>query len=131
LPTKRLPEIALPTANTSGDANLNDALPSTQVPLDEDGPPLDVILGSEFRTSPEAVSIPPGRVDLEDEREEADTPSGAAPPLNDLVAKIPAEVRETLEELFRARFVKVARIPKGAMIHPPANAKTKTGTIAS
>lgn len=131
MPTKRSPETALPEANTSGDANLNDALPSTQVPLDEEGPPLDVILGSAFRASPEAVSIPPARDDLEHEREEADRPSGAVPLLDDLVARIPADVRERLVELFRARFVKVARIPKHATIQPLSISKTKAGTIAS
>jgi hypothetical protein len=33
------------------------------------------------------------------------------PPLEPLVKRIPAEVRDTLEELFRAKFVTVRRIP--------------------
>lgn len=37
------------------------------------------------------------------------------PALDDLVAKIPAEVRETLEDLFRAKFVTVRRLPKKAL----------------
>jgi hypothetical protein len=37
------------------------------------------------------------------------------PPLAELVAKIPPEVRETLEELFRAKFVTVRRVPKKAL----------------
>ena len=37
------------------------------------------------------------------------------PALNDLVNRIPADVRETLEELFRARFVAVKRVPKRAL----------------
>lgn len=37
------------------------------------------------------------------------------PPLDDLIERIPGNVRETLDELFRARFVKVARVPKKAL----------------
>lgn len=36
----------------------------------------------------------------------------ALPPLEQLVQRIPAEVRETLDDLFRARFVAVKRVPK-------------------
>lgn len=39
----------------------------------------------------------------------------ALPPLDALVQQIPGEVRETLEELFRARFVTVKRFPKKAL----------------
>jgi hypothetical protein len=39
----------------------------------------------------------------------------ALPPLDELVKRIPAEVRDTLEELFRARFVTVKRLPKKAL----------------
>jgi hypothetical protein len=45
--------------------------------------------------------------------EEAD--AGPLPPLDQLVQKIPAELRETLDELFRARFVTVKRVPKNAL----------------
>ena len=44
-----------------------------------------------------------------------DAAAGALPPLNDLVQRIPAEVREALEELFRAKFVAVKRVPKKAL----------------
>jgi hypothetical protein len=39
--------------------------------------------------------------------------AGAAPdlpPLDELVARIPAEVREALDDLFRAKFVRVRRV---------------------
>ncbi len=39
----------------------------------------------------------------------------ALPALNELVQRIPAEVREVLEDLFRARFVSVKRVPKKAL----------------
>lgn len=37
------------------------------------------------------------------------------PKLDDLINRIPADVRETLEDLFRVKFVKVARAPKKAL----------------
>lgn len=39
----------------------------------------------------------------------------ALPPLEQLVERIPVEVREALEDLFRARFVSVKRVPKKAL----------------
>lgn len=44
-----------------------------------------------------------------------ETDAKALPPLHELVNRIPAEVRETLEDLFRARFVTVKRVPKRAL----------------
>lgn len=46
------------------------------------------------------------------EVEEADP--RALPQLDVLVNRIPTEVRDVLEELFRAKFVKVQRVPKRA-----------------
>lgn len=37
------------------------------------------------------------------------------PPLEDLVERIPAETRALLDELFRAKFVTVKRVPKSAL----------------
>jgi len=39
-------------------------------------------------------------------------PAGPAPELDELVARLPPAVRETLDELFRARFVRVTRLPR-------------------
>ena len=39
----------------------------------------------------------------------------ALPPLDELVKRIPEDVRETLDELFRARFVRVQRVPARAL----------------
>ena len=39
------------------------------------------------------------------------------PPLDELVARIPAPTRELLDELFRARFLTVRRIPVSALKH--------------
>lgn len=41
--------------------------------------------------------------------------SKALPPLDELVKRIPPEVRETLEDLFRAKFVTVRRVPAKAL----------------
>ena len=40
---------------------------------------------------------------------------GDLPPMEDLVKRIPAPARELMEELFRARFVTVKRLPKAAL----------------
>ena len=37
------------------------------------------------------------------------------PALSDLVARVPAEVRDVLEDLFRAKFVAVKRVPKKSL----------------
>ncbi len=37
------------------------------------------------------------------------------PPLNELVQRLSPAVRETLDDLFRARFVRVARVPQKAL----------------
>ena len=44
-----------------------------------------------------------------------DGAAGVLPPLNELVQRIPAEVREALEDLFRAKFVAVRRVPEKAL----------------
>ena len=44
-----------------------------------------------------------------------DSEAKPLPPLDELVQRIPAEVRDTLEDLFRARFVSVKRVPKRAL----------------
>lgn len=42
-------------------------------------------------------------------------PKGPLPPLESLVQRIPADVRETLEDLFRAKFVTVRHVPAKAL----------------
>lgn len=37
------------------------------------------------------------------------------PPLDDLVGRIPAATRQQMDELFRARFITVKRVPKSAL----------------
>lgn len=47
--------------------------------------------------------------------EAAEEPKADLPPMEDLVNRIPAPARELMEELFRARFVTVKRMPKSAL----------------
>jgi hypothetical protein len=42
-------------------------------------------------------------------------PAAPLPPLEDLVNRIPTPARDLLEELFRAKFVTVKRVPKSAL----------------
>ena len=46
---------------------------------------------------------------------DAEDDTGDLPPLEDLITRIPGAARELIEELFRARFVTVKRIPKAAL----------------
>lgn len=55
-------------------------------------------------------TVKPNRSTVEHVEDTADTK--ALPRLEDMVEKIPAEVRDVLEDLFRAKFVRVQKIPK-------------------
>lgn len=46
---------------------------------------------------------------------EVEEKKGPLPPLDDLVARIPPATRELLDELFRAKFVAVKRVPAAAL----------------
>lgn len=86
---------------------------------DEDVPPawLDEQAESAFRAEArdrgESVRV---TRPAEDAAEEAEP--GNLPQLDELVARIPADVRETLEDLFRARFVAVKRVPRKILKTP-------------
>jgi hypothetical protein len=62
---------------------------------------------AEAKERGEVVKAAPATADLAEE-----TDPKALPKLDDLVNRIPAEVRDVLEDLFRAKFVKVQRVPK-------------------
>lgn len=89
-------------------------MPAATPPAD-DGPPIyDEAAESAFRAEARerGETVTASRAVAETVEE---TEKGALPPLDELVKKIPAEVRETLEDLFRAKFVKVQRVPKKAL----------------
>jgi len=62
------------------------------------------------RTSEQFYGQPPKPENIEPEAGES-----SLPPMEDLVKRIPAPARELMEELFRARFVTVKRVPKTAL----------------
>lgn len=63
------------------------------------------------RQEPESTRSPPSA----SAAGPAGSPSPALPPIEELAARVPQELRETLDELFRARFVKVRRVPPEAL----------------
>ncbi len=95
--------------------------PEIPVPdMEEDGPPLEVILADEGRESPVPTEPTPNR-----DPGEALVESGPLPPLEDLVARIPNEVKERLDGLFRAHFVKVIRVPPSVLSMGAGSGKPK------
>ncbi len=62
------------------------------------------------RGSEQFYGQPPKAENLEPESADP-----ALPPMEDLVKRIPAPARELMEELFRARFVTVKRMPQTAL----------------
>jgi hypothetical protein len=82
-----------------------------------DGPPSDWpddAAESAFRAEAKdrGETVVPTRP-VEEEAEPAD--NKPLPPLSDLVNRIPPEVRDALDDLFRARFVTVKRVPAKAL----------------
>jgi len=94
-------------------ASSMDSLPPAD---DEDGPPLEE-LEAQMRGELAAreagfvtASAAARRAAATDD--EDDGKGAALPDIDELVARLPADVRETLDELFRARFVSVKKLPK-------------------
>jgi hypothetical protein len=80
-----------------------DRAPDAGAPI---GPAADeeaALLATQREVAPEAVPLVP--------REEPT----ALPPLEALVARIPPVVRDTLDDLFRAKFTAVRRVPPSAL----------------
>lgn len=69
----------------------------------------EVAFLSEARERGEPV-VPAAAVEAVEEAE-----TKALPSLDELVKRLPAEVRDTLEDLFRAKFITVRRVPKKAL----------------
>lgn len=65
---------------------------------------------AEARDRGETVAPAKAREEIPDE-----TDPKALPPLDELVQRIPVEVRDVLDDLFRAKFTKVRRIPAKAL----------------
>lgn len=65
-----------------------------------------------FLAAERAAAIPESR---RAEGDGAEPAEGELPPMDDLVGRIPAPTRQIIDELFRARFVTVKRVPKSAL----------------
>ncbi len=105
------------TGGASGEAEGTDEAGETAGPPGDEAPPAvwpDESAEAAFIAEEKAKGEPgPARGRPADPPEEADL--APLPPLAELVDRIPADVRETLEDLFRARFVTVKRIPRRAL----------------
>ncbi|MBX3748579.1 MAG: hypothetical protein KF897_00660 [Opitutaceae bacterium] len=64
-------------------------------------------LAEQTAAAPSGATAPGG-----EDAAEVDEAPAKLPAIEDLVQQIPAETREALDELFRARFVRVQRIPR-------------------
>ena len=85
-------------------------------PVEDDGPPtFDAAAESAFLAEARERGEPVAPVPLDDTPEPEEANPKALPPLDTLVKRISPEVRELLDELFRARFVKVTRVPRKAL----------------
>ncbi|MFA6289830.1 MAG: hypothetical protein WC661_20810 [Opitutaceae bacterium] len=87
--------------------------------FDEEGPVWpDAVAESEIRAEVtergETLNSKAAR-ELAEAAAEAAAEKKGLPTLDALVKQIPADVRDTLEDLFRVKFVKVARVPKKAL----------------
>lgn len=100
-----------PQAEVGRDEFAPDAAP----PLPDEGVPagFDDAAESAFRAEARERGDVVPTVAATEAVEEVETT--ALPPLNELVQRIPGEVRDVLDELFRAKFVAVRRIPKQSL----------------
>ena len=99
-------------ASTEADVE-DEAAVATRPALEDNAPfPIDEAAEAAFLSEArERGEVVPRRSAAEIEEEAAPK---ALPSLDELVHRIPAEVRETLDDLFRVRFVRVQRMPKKA-----------------
>ena len=86
---------------------------STPVSPEESGWP-DAAAESAFLAEARSRGeLPAPKPAAAEEIEEAE--AGPLPPMDKMVERVPPPVREMLDDLFRARFVRVARIPRRAL----------------
>ena len=103
-----------PAPPESGGEKLPQELDS--VPLVEGMAPFwpDEAVESSFRAEARERGEPVVVAAPKEEAVEA-TDATPLPALGELVARVPAEVRDALEDLFRAKFVAVKRVPKKSL----------------
>jgi hypothetical protein len=107
----------MPRAET--DAVMADA---ASAPFDEDGPNWpsaadEAAFIGEGNGAGQGRAVPKagGVQTLRQEAEQAEAALGPLPSLDALIARIPAEARETLEDLFRPKFTGVKRVSKDVL----------------
>lgn len=96
-----------------------DSSSDTGVPPDDSGPPIEElesrmageVAAQQAAAASAARKRPAAREGAEDDDASAKTP---LPDLDALIERLAPEVRETLDELFRVRFVSVKKVPKAA-----------------
>lgn len=98
----------------AGAAAEEEGIVAAEPSLEDAPPPVDEAAESAFlaeaRERGETVTPQPPAAEPADEVDPK-----ALPRLDELVERIPPEVREALEDLFRARFVSVKKIPRKAL----------------
>jgi hypothetical protein len=99
---------AAPANRTAAEAPPSNANPDdTNVWPDENA---EAAFIAETRGRGESPVATPPSAEEEDERS-----AKTLPPLSELVERIPAETRELMDELFRAKFVAVRKVKKSAL----------------
>jgi len=78
---------------------------------DDAGAEYDPAVESAYRAEARARGEFSAAAPVSDSADDATGDAGPLPPLEELVNRIPTGVRETLDELFRAKFVTVRKIP--------------------
>ena len=108
----------VPTANTQERSVAHDE-DSAMPPTEDDGPkwPDEVTesgMRAEVAGRGETLSAKAAR-EAAEALAEAAAEKRNLPPLDELINQIPAEIRDTLEDLFRVKFNKVARAPQKSL----------------
>lgn len=103
----------------SRERSATDETSSAMPPTDDDGPKwpdeaAESGMRAEVANRGETLSSKAAR-EAAEALAEAAAEKRNLPPLDDLINQIPVEVRDTLEDLFRVKFIKVARAPKKAL----------------
>ena len=93
------------------------AAPESEAGGEDAGAPVGPTESEEAAFLAEQRAAAPAYAPLTNEAGElaAEEPAGSLPPLEDLVRRIPAPTRALIDELFRARFVTVKRVPTSAL----------------
>lgn len=90
-------------------------------PESEDGPPLEALeagMAGEVKERDAATPAAARRAARAKAEDEDARSEATLPEVDDLVAKLPAELREMMDELLRVRFVRVKKVPRKDLAAP-------------